>query len=563
MANELTTVLPVLRERTVYVKNDGTGNDNSDYINKSFKGILRLSPNDSASYLEKENYISYNETTADYITFEDNISAQLEKQFIRVSTSDGYLLDLRISSSGVEYNNLYILGAAHTVSPLQLYAQDKCSFKLGNTYIVSDRNREIITKPRDYNRYVPLNDETLGETFILVNTNNNGMEFVNAKQLIDLFIKETLMELSSLPAGSIHGVPVNIEQYEALLKKSKGHNVDAAGNDSLIRDFLLCDGSYYRSTDFPELAKVLDNESIQYWKDITEDDSISNSRYSTHQELNSEINGQGFINVFEDVKWVDGGVEPGEPKPVRVFRVPDLRGMFFESALTGLNAKNTVGKYEKDSIKDPQIMIKHALDQHYHYMVLDNPLPSKNTTDGKLAKTVLDPEEYEAEGLIYDYRSYNHMSKNCAPAALARYGAILSNTFRGYLEYNCGRCCKNCRLSYGSSAIYKPTYYLWNCRVGGPSGGYILSTLNEKMSKSIKFNNWLGASSWSIDMSISTEDYYNDPNFDENINYTSPANDPIYAGAKKDYVSYDETMVPLLGYENTPEFYAILPLIKI
>ena len=87
MTDNPKTILPVLRERSVYVKDDGTGNDNSAYINKSFKGILRLSPNDSASYLEKENYISYNDTIADYIAYEDDITYQLENNLLKFHLS--------------------------------------------------------------------------------------------------------------------------------------------------------------------------------------------------------------------------------------------------------------------------------------------------------------------------------------------------------------------------------------------------------------------------------------------------------------------------------------------
>ena len=91
-------ILPVLRERTVYVKVDGTGKDNSDFVNKSFKGILRLSPNDSSSYIEKSNYINYTEEIKDYISYEDDITGRLDTQFIKVSTSDGNMVDLRLNS---------------------------------------------------------------------------------------------------------------------------------------------------------------------------------------------------------------------------------------------------------------------------------------------------------------------------------------------------------------------------------------------------------------------------------------------------------------------------------
>ena len=585
MADTLQTVLPVLRERTVYIKNDGSGADNSDFINKSFKGILRLSPNDSATYLEQENYISYDKSIIDYITFEDDITHRLNEQFIKVSTSDGYLLDLRLSKQGVEYDNLYVLGAVKTVSPLQLFVKDKRAFKLGNSYIVSDRNKQILSAKRNIADCVPINDETLKDTFVLVNTNNNGMEFVNAKNLIDLFIKEALLELSAVPTGSIHFIPVTITQYQQLLENSRrlggGHNITTEGNDPLIRDYLLCDGSYYRSTDFPELAKILHKEDITYWQRVenkTNDgiDKNSDTLTEVYMEMKKEINGSVSKNIYKG-EFTSNSVETLEKsESARVFRVPDLRGMFIQSALTDPSKKNTVGEFERDSIKDNAIAIKHGLDKHYHYIVLDNPLPSTNTIPGSFAEILVG-----STGAIEKLAT-------STPAALARYGAIKNtknthwfgsiNNRKSTLTENskvlikagipvshgCGECCRACDGAYGASPIYKPSYNRYNCYAGGPSGGYILSTLNKPMNAELTREDWLGSSSWGIDMCISQEEMLSLKNIDKNLNYTGIKDDPVYNNISKEYVSYDSIdKRNLLGYENTPEFYAVLPLIKI
>lgn len=598
MADTLQTVLPVLRERTVYVKNDGSGADNSDFINKSFKGILRLSPNDSATYLEQENYISYDEGISDYISFEDDITTQLNEQFIKVSTSDGYLLDLRLSKHGVEYDNLYILGAVKVTSPLQLYVKDKRSFKLGDGYIVSDRNKQTLSSKRNTADCVPINDETLDDTYVLLNTNNAGMEFVNAKNLIDLFIKEALMELGSVPTGSIHFVPVNIKQYNELLKKSRaangGHNITVSGNDPLIRDYLLCDGSYYRSTDFPELAKILYNETISYWHHVEvkknddnfigeEDENMPAENYMTPKtEMN---NGDPFVEIFKG-KFTSNGIEiTGEGEKTKVFRVPDLRSMFVQSVVPGLTQKNTVGEYERDSIKDSSIAIKHGIDRHYHYVVLDSPTPNKNTTPGDFCEIIsASADSSDMEKLLNSEKV----------AALARYGAIkgtkkthwfgtvkkpkTTGTNIGMVgnakiklkggnpsSGGCGECCRACSGAYGGSPIYKPSYLKFNCYAGGPSGGYILSTLNKPMNAELTADDWVGASSWGIDMSFSKEELISlGDKIDNNLNYTALADDPVYGGYAKSYVSYNNTdMINMLGYENTPEFYGVLPLIKI
>lgn len=560
MDGELRTVLPLLRERTVYVKDDGSGSDNSDYINKSFKGILRLSPNDSSSYLEMDNYISYNEVTADYISFEDNITNQLNNQFIRVSTSDGYLLDMRVSNEGVEYDNLYIQGAAHCNEPLNLYTTDSTSFALGGAYIVSERNKKIIIGDRNTDQYSPVNDDTLDDTYILVNNANNGMEFVNAKNVIDLFIKEALLELAAVPTGSVQFIPVSIEQYQALLKNSKGHNKANTGNDSLIRDYLLCDGSYYRVEDFPELAKILLNEKITLMKPTivpnTDDNSVAVSHYSITEDINTINELKVFSQAEED--------ENGEPvaEEVRVFRVPDLRTMFIQSVVPGINSSENTGDFVMDSAKDPEMMIKGGLDNHYHYMVLDSPHgPQKNTNPGQQSKIVMEPADYpEGE---YDRNSYARMPAGCKPAALARFGGIVSNGLVGRGQ-SCGKCCRSCYFQEGGSAIYRPTDDVMGCILGGPGGGYILSTISPLQNKGLTRYDWLGSSSWTIDMTVSKEDILADPDLDNNINYTRNPDDPVYNGEGKPYVQYDsDEMKLLLGYENTPEYYAVLPLIKI
>ena len=562
MADDLETVLPLLRERSVYVKDDGSGNDNSDFISSSFKGILRLSPNDSASYIEKENYISYDETTANYISFEDDISKQLSKQFIRVSTSDGYLLDLRISDEGVEYNNLYVLGSVYTKNPIELFSTSKNSFRVGQSYLPSTVNMLDINTVKTTKQYNPVSNETINDTFILMNM-GSGMEFVNAKNIVDIFIKEALMELSSVPTGSIHAIPVNIEQYEKLLKKSKGHNVAVDDNDPLIRDYLLCDGSYYRVHDFPELAKILHNETINYWSTQTTENSDDNRLDITHLELKSETNDIKQIKVYKGEHADDGVEVDEESKYVSVFRVPDYRGMFIQSVVPGIKSKDKVGTFQIDSMKDGGLSIKHGLDNHYHYIVLDAPANKRiEVTTGALSKTVMDKVDYE--GTDIKINGFDKLPPNVKPGALSRFGGIVGSQSTHWPKGSCGKCCKSCVGSSGSSPIYKPSLFSYNCHAAGTSGGYILSTLNKKQAQNVTKSSWSGVSSWPIDMSISSEEIKNNTNLDQHLNYTKTPGDPIYDGHSKEYVKYDsDELKSILGYENTPEFYAILPLIKI
>lgn len=545
MANKLKSVLPLLRERAAYIKDDGTGNDNSDYINKSFKGILRLSPNDSNSYLEQNSYISFNDITSEFISFEDNITNQFKNQFIRVSTSDGHLLDLRVSIDGVEYDNLYILGGVSTNAPLNLYATDKKSFKIGNSFIVSERNKNSFNTVKNKDKYVPIQADNIEDTFILVNM-GNGMEFVNATNIIGTFIREALMELAAVPSGSIQFIPVNLEQYKALLAKSKGHNVVSDSNDSLIRDYLLCDGSYYRVDDFPELAKVLYKEKINYWKasyDIEETGDVAIKNFSLNYDDNDNI----------DEKEIYVGKELIE-ETVRVFRVPDLRGSFLQSVVPGFNSSEITGDFTIDSNRNQEFMIKHGLDEHYHYMVLDHHEPWRdNTVSGHLRKII----DESKEGY------YSQLVEGTYGATLARHGGIIAKR-DGPLESTTQEC-TGCREGRGRSGIYYPTEYNYYCIYSGTSGGYIFSTLNPEMDKKTTSYTWRGVSSWTINMAYSTKEIENKKNEIE-LNYTNNPNDPVYKNGKKEYVDYfkeSSKTHALLGYENSPEFYAVLPLIKI
>lgn len=66
---------------------------------------------------------------------------------------------------------------------------------------------------------------------------------------------------------------------------------------------------------------------------------------------------------------------------------------------------------------------------------------------------------------------------------------------------------------------------------------------------------WIGKTSGAIPMEIANTDMDL-----PNLNYTK--DDAIHSA--KEYIDYSEGNTKnLIGYENTPEFYAMLPLIKI
>ena len=89
------------------------------------------------------------------------------------------------------------------------------------------------------------------------------------------------------------------------------------------------------------------------------------------------------------------------------------------------------------------------------------------------------------------------------------------------------------------------------------SSGYILSGSNRynEDGNGLALEDYIGRSSYNMisDVTITTD------NIDK-INYTSDAS--IYKEKKK-YASYKGEARQMIQYENTPEFYACLPLIKI
>lgn len=566
------TVLPLLRERAVYIKDIGTGQDGANFINRSFKGILRLSPNDSNTYIEKPTDTVYTDLPQEYVNFDDATYNRLSRQFLRVSTSDGYFLDMRVSTQGVEYTNLYVTGAMKINTALQLFATDDAySFKLGNTLISTSYNRNDTYKVKSGKEYTPVNEDTINDTYLFMNsgTADGSISFVNAKEMISELIQNSLMGLGSVPTGSIQFVPVDLTQYKALLDKSVnsggGHNITNDNNDSLIRDYLLCDGSYYRVTDFPELAKILYKEQVTYWAPSDNDVISGETAKMYYKKLNTSTAEKSNNNyILEDFTNKDKSKED-----VRVFRVPDLRAQFIQSLIPGLemselkdkngNLINAPGAHEIDSMRDVSFSIENGEDNHYHYIVLDTNSYRQNNT-------------HFVSNVINYAKICNNPSSGFAtlatstPGALTRWGGIGpggANVRQAICDDGCE--CRSCAYQNSiydanTSPIYPPTINVSKCYSGSVGGGYILSTITKSELDNMKETDWVGVSSWPIDMSVSQGDLNGLSS--NNLNYTTDRENNIYH-YNKEYVDYTNSMKEMMGYENVPEFYAVLPLIKI
>ena len=328
------------------VYGDGQNGQGIDaaYINDSFKGILRISPNSSNTFNNAAIAAG-----SGYTAFQDAVTDVLKKQYISVSTSDGIILDMRIGTNGAEFTNLNVLGNLYA-EEINLYIKN-FSFNLGSKIKMPVHVNDSILSaalPSDYVGYKPVAYDNVDGCYFLMNESTDKREFVykNANDLVDLFINEKLLQVDSVPTGSVHFIPISPSEYKKLKDANggdSGHNPSAKDIDTLIRDYLPCDGKEYNSTEFPELAKILYGTTVIYW------DNTGNRK-----------------------SYVNGSSSPGK------FRVPDLRAQFIRSVNDmdiSASKNNETGTWEIDSTTDMVRALKNAAlrgDSHYHYITLDS-----------------------------------------------------------------------------------------------------------------------------------------------------------------------------------------------
>lgn len=511
-----------------FIKN-GKTTEEAAYINASYKGILRLSPNNSDSLSLTQSVIS----SSKYIMFEDGVTELLKTNYISVSTSDGIILDMRISNEGVEYSSLNILGELNANS-IEIFHKGELSFLFGNaTEMPKKYNSKAAVNTGTYS-YEPMRPDNINDFYYLSSNSVNKREFdfYNVNESIDSFVKENLLKVSGVPTGSIHYIPINPQYYKeiyldnleaSLAGEVNTHNAGTLNNNPLIRDYLVCDGSKYNNIDYPELAKVLYGTTVTYWE--KKSDGYSEKKTYTNNYTKEKC-----------------------------FRVPDLRTQFIQSiddlSIRG-SSKNETGKWEIDSTIES---IKYAADDnHYHYIVLDS--FEAGTSYAPLASG-------DSDALSFSYnRITGIVSGN--PRPLARLGnvtALRSGSGWGP-SWGCCGCDKITSYVWGTGPITngRTTFGGAGDHAGSVFGvicGYFLSVPPSYNYVKRTFDGgWVGKTSGAIPMEI--------PNNDmdlPSLNYTK--NDAIHS--EKTYIDYSKGNTKnLIGYENTPEFYAMLPLIKI
>ncbi len=525
--------IPVLQERIM----TGTSKDGftSSYcISNSYAGILRISPNSAATLIDKNDIGIESDELSKYINYSDNPTLLMSKQFLPVSSSDGVMLNMRFFKNAVEYDNLYVIGRIKA-NEISIFNNGKNKFKLNDCEL-----------PNYFNKKASSDDN---EFIINMKKGSLTFEYTSTQELISKLVRHSLLSRGSLPTGSIHFIPVTLEQYEALLNANgNGHNINES--HSLIRDFLLCDGSLYNNKDFPELAKILYKEHITYWEAADEEDIM------VRKEMDN--------NYAETKK----------------FRVPDLRSMFVRATIPQIECltkadnyplfKDT-GYWQIDSSKNQEIIRDKGEDKHYHYIVLDNKskyvngthnynanTPSWNDGSSKYMKFPVIEEKSESIDGYY-------FSKEDGPLPLAKFGNTYHVRGNGVVARTslCKNECKSLTCVYDGnkdggpfSVIFGPRTNLnyssgkVGCMGADKTCGYVLSSDYSSDKKSLTLDNYLGRSSWNIDMSIKEDENWSPDEIKKN-------------SYKSDNYIVNIENKKFMNLENAPEFYACLPFIKI
>lgn len=513
-------IIPQFKEKTIYWM---SGVNQFSYpVSSSFRGILRISPNDSGSLLEKNSSVAFGADETLDVYYKDVTEDDLEQQFLRTSTSDGYFIDLRFTKNQVEFDNLYVIGPSFQ-SKLRVYTKNDEAIVIDKINCLPSKVNES-TAARAIGNYESLmvdyvdtdvhND--LDQTYVLMNRNiqnKRTFDYERISSVIKELIMESLLDLQTVPTGCIQYVPVNLEQYTEMLKLGKPNEYymtanKKVANDPIIRDYLICDGSLYRNKDFPELSKILRDQKITYWEyDPEKDKEVKKEWYN-----NSE--------------WI----KTNAPEHELEFRVPDLRRMFIKSVvipedldLLDSQPWSETGNWMNDN--RPMLEENMKADKHRHFVASAHYQSNPNLSEvAQVASKHKETGEWVLGTSLGD--------PNPKPGVLAP---------KNMMNY-----WKEC----GFGVWYNPSRYSLGCaeqRVPANTCGYFLS-IPQDYDFQNPFNANIGLSSEDITSCVWQ------PVKDDQISYNERTEYTQYVGT-----GADETY----GKENAPEFCAMLPIIHI
>ena len=541
--------LPKFKDKVMYVKSSNDV-EQSYTISSSFKGILRLSPNDVNSVNETKEIINLPEELyeldtnySDAIVFENSASiksnASIERIMIIASDSDSYAVDLRISDVGVEFDNLNVVGISK-FNHLTLFCKDtkenKQSFKLGNSDMITCYNDRAYKLKGGINydvKKINVTKDGGDESYILSGEEKDGrrnFRYFRTKNFIEELVMEALLDLQTIPTGSIHFVPITMEQYKKLTANgNKKPNRYTPDTDPIVRDFLLCDGRLYNSKDFPELAKMLWNEKVYYWNDVT-------------------YEGKTLVHKFEHKNKFSENINPAEEpvNPEKYFRVPDLRRMFISSILaSGIEGYmedasaidedyNVAGHWLPDNVPTS---LDGDFDNHFHFIAYGSYTPIVSYPTGE-DFTFVKGQVGQFESVADEDYETKVVRGTGAPAIL---------TLTNHLSWS--RSVKEGPgFGTGTGGLRRRDYWGYEPLPGiaymaGPRTGR---------------NNVRDYTYAAPSTARTSYCFLNAPEVSDNrMAYGADANDVLH---EEKYQPFDPE---LYGHENTPKYVACLPLIKI
>lgn len=588
--------LPRFKDKVMYIpaENSTTKVATSYIISSSFKGIVRLSPNNHNTTYERPTYqLSINDdkntgtTYSDAIVFDNDVEnaikseADITKRMIIGSDSDGYTIGFRISKDNFEFDNLGVIGITEAnhlslISAAQSNLEDVLLLNnhrmphLANkiqeaanvpTYTKTESGNYEEINPFDYHsKDVKITGDGDNSFLLISKVAGDGKSYYKFQRTIHLIrdlILEALMDFQTIPTGSIHWFPVTIEQFKKLVDYNGGKpNVSFNGEkkvDPLLRDFLLCDGRRYNNKDFPELAKILWKEPIRRWR--KHENGYMSPIWDT------ECNNYGKKGKEKDEKGPNGETLYEYDF---TFRVPDLRHQFISSTTidgtklvaTGKandgvkKSKNVTGGWCPD--KTPHSSVAFRTDRHAHFVAYGS--YGKNyhlNTDG--TTTIID--SISSSNNLWNYStiagdiSFNeklhelHQLESSNPHVMLLhnhpYCKITDHDgFRGFgWRYNSP-------TSRRHSGIDSIPATMWLSR---PSISNNTDFCEWRQDKTV-----YGMSSPDVTAAVKPTDYSDiDEEFTDNIKWG------------EEYEVWGNYQNALYGHESTPKYYAMLPFIKI
>ena len=605
--------LPRFKDKVMFVpaSDSSIKSDTSYVISSSFKGIVRLSPNNHNTTYERPSFQlslvddkNLGTTYSDAIKFDDEVEtaikseADITKRMIIGSDSDGYLVGFRISMNNFEFDNLGVIGVLETnhlslISAAQTSNEDVLILNgqrmphipnkiqdAANVPTYKTALKEEIVQPFEFHdKKVKITGSGDKSFLITSQVTGDGDKFYKYQRtnfLIRELILEALLDFQTIPTGSIHWFPVTIDQFKQLAKNNgEKPNVSFYQNeqvDPLLRDFLLCDGRRYNNKDFPELAKILWKEPIRRWRET----SYDGAKYMLPL-WDTECNKYGAKDVKKNP---DGTTQTdGNGNPIYdldfTFRVPDLRHQFISSSyIDGITSiasgstssgikggKSVVGAWCPD--KTPPSSTEFRTDRHAHFISYGSWGKKYHTSAKSISSSNKLWKDISINQDIFFNRDLTvlHQSLDSPHVCILhnhpyahKINGKGSDNFRGFgWRYNT---CSDRK----HSGIDSVPATMWFSRPNVTITEIQLDQ-NTQMPQGVKTNAFFewrqdaityGRSSPDVTAAIYPTAYSDiDEEFSNNTKWGET------------YENWGETQSELYGHESTPKYYAMLPFIKI